>query len=227
MRTWTVSDVMTTKVVVAVASATYRELVDLIIGRRIGAVPVVDEDLRVVGVVSETDLLRKIEYAGDGEPRLFESRRHRDERGKASGRTAQELMTAPAVVVLRSSSITAAARLMDQEDVTHLPVTDDLGRLVGIVSRGDLLRVHLRPDDEILADLDSGVLAPLSLTSTVSVAVQQGTVTLAGNAERRSTAELAARLSRQIPGVVQVLADIDFDYDDTAFDLTATPIAIA
>src|ERR1700753_192565 len=158
MKNWTVDDVMTKAVVSVDRAATYRDLVDLVIERRFSAVPVVDSVTHVIGVVSEADLLRKIEYAGAEEPRLFEGRRRRGERRKAQGRTAADLMSAPAVVALSGMSIAAAARRMDREDVKRLPVTDDLGRLIGIVSRGDLLKTHLRPDDEILADIRSGYL---------------------------------------------------------------------
>ena len=94
----------------------------------------------MIGVVFEADLLRKIEYTGAEEPRLFEGRRRRDQRAKARAGTA-ELMSSPPVVALAGTPLAAAARLMDAEQVKRLPVVDDLGRLVGIVSRGDLLKV--------------------------------------------------------------------------------------
>jgi len=157
MKNWTVDDVMTTAVVSVDQAASYRSVVDLLVGRRVSAVPVVDSFQRVSGVVSETDLLRKIEYAGDEAPRLFDGRRRRGERGKALARTAADLMSAPAVTVLRGTSIARAARQMDAQKVKRLPVVDDLGRLIGIVTRGDLLKAHLRPDDDIRADLGTGV----------------------------------------------------------------------
>lgn len=227
MRTWVVDDVMTTEVVAADRSATYRDLVDLIIERRIGAVPVVDGYRRVTGVVSEADLLRKIEYADTGQPRLFESRRRRGERGKASARTAQELMSTPPVVALQGTPIAAAARLMDHEHVKHLPVVDDLGRVIGIVSRSDLLRVHLRSDDEIRDELRAAVVEGLDMGPAVSVEVADGVVTLTGRTQRRSTAELAAHLARQVAGVVHVSSTIEYVYDDYGYDPAATPIAVA
>jgi CBS domain-containing protein len=216
MKSWNVDDVMTTTVVSVQQSASYRELVDLLIGHRFSAVPVTDAFRRVLGVVSEADLLRKIEYAGDEEPRLFDGRRRRGDRGKSLGRTAGDLMSHPPVVVLRGTAIAAAARLMDAERVKRLPVVDDLGRLVGIVARADLLKVHLRADDEILTDVTDDVLRLFLAddSSTVTAAVVNGVVTLDGHVDRRSSADLVARLARQVPGVVDVTSHLDYDFDD-------------
>jgi CBS-domain-containing membrane protein len=215
MKTWQVDDVMTKAVVAVPQTASYRELVDLLVANRFSAVPVVDDFQRVTGVVSEADLLRKIEYAGADEPRLFEGRRRRGERTKASARTAADLMSAPPVLALVGTPLAAAARLMDAEGVKRLPVVDDLGRLVGIVSRGDLLKVHLRPDDEILADVRSGVLPLLGDESkTIQVEVADGVVTLTGRVDRWSTTDVADRLTRQVAGVVSVVDTMDYEFDD-------------
>jgi CBS-domain-containing membrane protein len=162
------------------------------------------------------DLLRKIEYAGETEPRLFEGRRRRGDRVKGAGRTAAELMSTPSVTVLSGTSVAAAARLMDSEQVKRLPVVDDLGRLVGIVSRTDLLKVHLRPDDDIRTDVESGVLRPYLADETgkVQVAVSGGVVTLTGRVGRWSTTDIADRLISQVAGVVDVVDELEFDVDD-------------
>jgi CBS-domain-containing membrane protein len=216
MKKWTVDDVMTTAVVTVPPDAPYRTIVDLLVGHRVSAVPVVDEFRRVRGVVSEADLLRKIEYAGEEEPRLFEGRRHRGERGKSAARNASHLMSSPPVVALKGTSIAAAVRLMDRENVKRLPVVDDLGRLIGIVSRGDLLKVHLRPDDEIRTDIVDGVLRDYATddSAEVQVDVNNGVVTLTGQVERWSTADIASRLIRQVPGVVEVVDHLTHEFDD-------------
>ena len=216
MKNWTVDDVMTTKVVSVDQGASYRSVVDILIENRVSAVPVVDPFLRVAGVVSEADLLRKIEYAGDEEPRMFEGRRRRGERGKALARTAANLMSAPAITALTGTSIAAAARRMDAEGVKRLPVVDELGRLAGIVTRSDLLKVHLRPDADIRADVEAGVLhATLAgRADEVTVTVEDGAVTLAGKAELWSTADEAIRLTKQVPGVVEVTDEVSFAVDD-------------
>jgi CBS domain-containing protein len=216
MKTWNVDDVMTKAVVSVPRTASYRSLVDLLITKRFSAVPVVDDFHRVTGVVSEADLLRKIEYAGKEAPRLFEGRRRRGERAKALAGTAVDLMSAPPVVALTGTTIAAAARLMDTEQVKRLPVVDDLGRLVGIVTRGDLLKVHLRPDDEIRQEVTTGVLGRhlVDEVDQVAVEVAEGVVTLTGRVDRWSTVDLAARLTRQVAGVVEVIEKVEFDLDD-------------
>jgi CBS domain-containing protein len=217
MRTWTVNDVMTTAVVTVTPDTPYRDVVDLLVRNRFSAVPVVDEFQRVTGVVSEADLLRKIEYAGAEVPRLFDGRRRRGERVKASARTAADLMSTPPVTVPASTAIPAAARVLDGEGVKRLPVVDDLGRLVGIVSRGDLLKVHLRPDDEILADVRAGVVRAVMADDAgrVQVTVDDGVVTFTGRVGRWSTTDIAGRLTRQVAGVVEVVDQLEYDYDDS------------
>jgi CBS domain-containing protein len=207
---------MTTAVVTVDPSASYRRLVDLLIERRVSAVPVVDETLQVLGVVSEADLLRKIEFAEDDKPRMFEGRRRREERAKATAATAGELMSTPPVVARTGTSIAAAAKLMDGEQVKRLPVVDEQGRLVGIVARTDLLKAHLRPDDDIRADVLDGMLASDFADGVTGVQVQVygGVVTLRGQVDRASTADAAGRVTRQVPGVVAVANAIAWIWDD-------------
>ncbi len=225
MKTWIVDDVMSTAVVDAATDTPYRAVVDLLMSRGVSAVPVVDRFRRVSGVVSEADLLRKVEYADDDRPpRFFEGRRRRTEHAKATARTAGDLMTSPAITVLTGTSVPAAARLMDAENVKRLPVIDDLGRIVGIVSRGDLLKVHLRPDDDVNADV-AEVLAVQQ--GPVSAQVAKGVVTLTGRLDRRSAADAVVRLTGQVPGVVDVVDQIDVEYDDTAAYGAGIPFGIA
>ncbi len=229
MKTWTVNDVMTTAVVTVTESGPYRDVVDLLVRHRFSAVPVVDDFQRVTGVVSEADLLRKIEYAGDEEPRMFEGRRRRGDRVKAAARTAADLMSTPPVTVASGTSIAAAARRLDAEGVKRLPVVDNLGRLLGIVSRGDLLKVHLRPDDDILSDVRTGVLGSYLPDGgeTVRAEVAAGVVTLTGTVDRWSTTEATDRLIRQIPGVVEVVDRIEYEYDDSTIVGTGLAFGIA
>lgn len=225
MRVWTVDDVMTTAVATVAPGASYREVVDLLIGRRVSAVPVVDDSLRVIGVVSEADLLRKIEYVGDERPRLFEGRQRRGERAKARAGTAADLMSAPAVVAPTGTSIAAAARLMDAEDVKRLPVVDERGRLIGIVARSDLLKAHLRPDDEIRDDVLTGMLSAYFADGVTGVRarVEDGVVTLTGQVDRASVAAAAGYVTGQVPGVVTVRNTITWVWDDQQ----AVPYGIA
>ncbi|MGB2567286.1 CBS domain-containing protein [Micromonospora citrea] len=218
MRTWQVGDVMTRDVATVSEETPYRQIVDTLIRRGISAVPVVDGFRRVLGVVSEADLLHKVERAGNpDERRVFESRRRRTAREKADALVAKELMTAPAVTTFPGSTLPAAARLMDREAVKRLPVLDDLGRLVGIVTRSDLLRVHLRTDAEIREDVVQEVLRRVLAVrdGLVTVQVRGGEVTLDGRLDRRSATDLAVRLAGQVSGVVRVVDRIGYDVDDT------------
>lgn len=234
MRTWQVRDVMTTDVAAVREQTPYREIVDVLATRRISAVPVVDDFGRVLGVVSETDLLYKVELVGQPhEARLFEGRRRRQARVKAEAALARDLMTAPAVTTLGHVAIAAAARTMDREHVKRLPVLDDLGRLAGVVTRGDLLKVHLRPDADIRADVVQEVLRRVLAVEEglVQVTVADGVVRLTGQLDRRSSVQIALRLAVQVSGVVQVVDELGYDIDDTVLtgvgSWSATPIGVA
>ncbi|MDG4800583.1 CBS domain-containing protein [Micromonospora sp. WMMD980] len=125
----------------------------------------------------------------------------------------------------------ATARLMDREAVKRLPVLDDLGRLAGIVTRGDLLRVHLRTDAEIREDVVQEVLRRVLAVrdGLVTVQVSGGEVTMDGRLDRRSAVELAGRLAGQVAGVVAVHNAISYEVDDTTLmeldPVHATPVA--
>jgi CBS-domain-containing membrane protein len=224
MNAMTVADVMTHGAVSATADTPYRDLVDLIETRSVNAVPVVDRFNRVVGVVSASDLLHKIEFAGGVDPpRIFESSRHRRDRRKSTGTVAAELMSAPAVTVMGTTPIADAARLMEETGVRRLPVIDIAGRLIGMVTNRDLLKVFLRPDDAIkrhVVDLFSTVDGGSS--SVLSVDVTDGAVTLTGEVDRRTVAEGLTGRVEAIDGVVSVANAVTWLVDDT---INATPVA--
>lgn len=216
MRTWQVSDVMTRDVVTVSEDTPYREIVETLAGHRVSALPVVDVRQRVVGVVSEADLLHRVEHP-EGRVRWWLlSGRRRQARAKARATVAKDLMSAPAVTVAPDASLTAAARLMDEERLKRLPVTDQLGRILGIVSRGDVLRVFLRPDDAIARDVREEILHRTLWVDpgTVEVRVHGGVVTLTGRTDRWSTAQLAVSLTRSVPGVIEVVDQLGYELDD-------------
>src|SRR5262245_15530192 len=214
---------MTSPVVSVRADTPYGEIVALLAKHRISAVPVVDTFGKVVGLVSEADLLHKIEFIGDDtEPVFYEWGARKAHRAKARGSIAEELMTSPAVTVQAAMSVIGAARLMERENVKRLPVVDGTGHLEGIVSRNDLLKVYLRADSEIHDDVVEGVirrilwLDPLS----IEVDVSDGIVTLNGNVDRKSTAEIAAHITKGVPGVITVVDQLAWNYDDTVVSST-------
>ena len=155
--TATVKEVMTSNVVAVRDYAEYKEIVTVMRRRHVSAFPVVDDHDRVVGVVSEADLLLKEAYADrpSGSPRLLLRRKYR---AKAAALTAGQLMTSPPVTVAPEATVAEAARVMYGRRVKRLPVVDAAGRLAGIVSRVDLLGVYDRPDEEIRDEIVSQVI---------------------------------------------------------------------
>jgi CBS-domain-containing membrane protein len=231
MKEWLVDDVMTRDVATVGESTIYRDIVTMLTDQRISAAPVVDDFRRVVGVVSEADLLYKVEMVGEGPPRMLDTREHRRARIKSIGTTAAELMSAPAITAFAGTTVHAAARRMDSERVKRLPVVDDLGRLVGVVTRGDLLKAFLRPDADIRAEVAQEVLRRVLVVDegTVRVEVDDGVVTLIGQLDRKSAVDIAVRLTRQIAGVVDVVSRLTFDFDDSNLvgrSMTGRPLGV-
>jgi len=221
MKRWQVGDVMTRGVVSVPPTAGYQEIADLLVHRSISAVPVVDGSRHVLGVVSEADLLAKLEYADRVPRHALAARRMRGGRRRAAGDTAAELMTAPAVAIAATATVTRAARLMDAARVKRIPVIDERGRLIGILSRRDLVRMYTRPDADIGAAVTDGVLRPLWIDRRhVRVAVRAGIVTLTGRVDRRSVADILVAFSRATPGVVDVVDELECDVDDTCRELS-------
>ncbi|MDV9186763.1 CBS domain-containing protein [Streptomyces sp. SR27] len=206
---FTVADVMTKKVVAVRPGADFKEIVDAMERWKVTAVPVIEGEGRVVGVVSEADLLLKEEFH-DHRPGLVEQMRRLDATAKAGSRRAEDLMTSPPVTVAPEASLPQAARLMAAHRVKRLPVVDASGVIQGIVSRSDLLKVFLRPDEELAADVRRDVvehLFPLS-QRRVGVRVDAGVVTLSGQVRDGALIPLAARLARAVEGVVDVRCEL-------------------
>jgi CBS domain-containing protein len=219
-----VRDVMTDQVVSIHAATPFKEVADTLIVNEISAVPVVDDEGRVLGVVSEADLMRKEEfreqYYREGyEPhgRFF----HRgtaggESRRKSSGETAGELMTAPAVTIRPEASAVRAARVMEEHGVKRLPVVDEDGKLAGIISRRDIVRVFVRDDFDISREIRDEVLHGVKWMTDedITVLVDGGVVTLSGRVATRSLVELAIRLAQRVNGVVTVHSQLTWEDDD-------------
>jgi CBS-domain-containing membrane protein len=208
----TVADVMTAGVITVGPETRYQHIVNLLIEYGISAVPVVDEAEYVLGVVSEGDLATKVEFAA-AEPLEHDRSQDDESRQKAATKahadSASELMTSPAVTISGDATVAAAARAMADADVKRLPVVSSEGRLIGIVSRRDLLRIHLRGDVEIrteISDLLEGWFRPQR--QQIKVAVTDGVVTLTGDAQDRRQAEHAVLLASSIDGVVNVVDNL-------------------
>jgi CBS-domain-containing membrane protein len=213
-----VRDVMTRDVVTVDEQAPFKEIAATMAERRVSALPVLDDEGRVAGIVSEADLLLKEEFPeGPAGGRLFQGRRQRQERAKAAGDTAVELMTAPAITVGPDATVAEAARLLHRHGIKRLPVVDPAGPLLGIVSRADLLKVFLRSDAEIAQEVRQGVLVRAMWVNpdTVTVTVRHGIVTLSGQLERRSLIPITVSLVHGLDGVVDVVDRLTFEVDDS------------
>ena len=212
-----VRDVMTTEVVTAEPSTPFKELAARLAQHRISAVPVVDADRRVLGIVTEADLLLKQEHP---DPKatvsLIWTRRRRQERAKAAAAVAAKLMTAPAVTVPPTATVTEAARRMHTARVKRLPVVDERGQLLGIVSRADLLKVFTRPDEAIRSEIINDVIVGdlMMNPSRFLIHVDDGVVVLEGEAEHRSLIPYLVRAVHHVEGVVRVENKLSFDVDD-------------
>lgn len=217
-----IGSVMTQDVVRAEYGTPFKEVARMLADHRISGLPVVDEDDHVIGVVSEADLMtRQVLAAEPREPgrhfRALLTMTARRQAVKAKARTAGQLMSQPPVTVHADDTIVEAARTMAERQVERLPVIDEEDRLVGIVTRWDLLRVFLRPDDEIREEVirEVCVNALRVPPGSVTVSVAGGVVTLEGSLERRSDAEIAVSMARQIDGVVDVVDHLSHRIDDT------------
>jgi CBS domain-containing protein len=217
MKRWQVAELMTTTVVSVRPETGYQRIADVLVEHRISAVPVVDADGKVLGVVSEADLLPKLNYPDRVPAHPLVSRRRREATRRAFGDTAGELMTSPAETIEATAPLARVARRLEAARVRRLPVVDDAGRLVGIVSRRDLIRLYARPDPEIWADVVDQVVEGMWLDpTTVDVQVSAGVVTLTGQVDRVSTMEILVRLTRAVPGVVDVVDRLTASFDDSA-----------
>jgi CBS domain-containing protein len=212
-----VRDVMTTEVVAVEAWTPFKEIVARLAQHRISAVPVVDADRRVLGIVTEADLLLKQEHPDPkADVSLIWTRRRRRERAKAAAAVAAKLMTAPAVTVAPTATVTEAARRMHTARVKRLPVVDERGQLLGIVSRADLLKVFTRSDEAIRSEIISEVIVGdfMMDPSRFFIDVDDGVVVLQGRVERRSLIPYLVRAVHHVEGVVRVENRLSFDVDD-------------
>ncbi|WP_329234137.1 CBS domain-containing protein [Streptomyces canus] len=216
-----VSDVMTQTVAAIGRGASFKEIVRMMHDWKVSALPVLEGEGRVVGVVSEADLLPKEEFR-DSDPDRYTQLRRLSDLAKAGAVTAGELMTSPALSVHANATLAQAARTMAHAKVKRLPVVDDLGMLQGIVSRADLLKVFLREDEDIAEEVRREVVSYLfpTPTSAARILVRDGVVTLSGRIRDAALVPVAARLIRAVEGVV----DVEFDVSEHGRSSESAPV---
>lgn len=215
-----VRDVMTDGVISVRPETPLKEVARSLAEHGISGVPVVDDDGRVLGVVSEADFLIKEQDPPRPERSLlfswlFDRDEGRRVEAKLHATTAGECMSRPPITVAPESGLREAAALMTRHGINRLPVVEE-GRLVGIVTRADLVQTFLVPD-EALADRIAGEVLRDTLwlePGEVRVAVTEGVVRLEGTVDRRSTATILERLVSQADGVVGVESALAWELDD-------------
>jgi CBS domain-containing protein len=216
----TVKDVMTAEVVAVRRDTTFKELAATLRQYRVSAFPVVDEAGRVIGLVSEADMLAKEALA---DPGMVAGLLHHSDVRKAGGLTAGDLMSHQVVTVSPGDPVEQAARMMHFLKVRQLPVVNSGGELVGIVSRSDLLSVFDRPDEDIHKDIADSMFWHEFLIDPrqFTVSVEAGVVTLEGTPETVALGRDLVRKARHVPGVVAVHDRLSYPDD---YPVVAGPV---
>jgi CBS domain-containing protein len=205
-----VRDIMTTAVITAGSEASFHELVGLMLDHGVSGIPVVDAAGRPIGIVTEADLVSKEAYGA--RRRLLDVaaaaafRAENTWAVKARGMTARELMSAPVRTVRLDELVQLAAARMVTTGVKRLPVVDDDGRVVGIVSRSDVLQLFHRPDRLVAIDVERVLRDPLLVPDDheVTATVHAGTVTVTGQVSAFDHRRLVEAALREVPGVIEV-----------------------
>jgi CBS domain-containing protein len=205
-----VAEIMTTDVLTVSPTTSLKEVGEALVGRGISGIPVVSTNKEVLGIVSETDILYKERKHEAHRARFFGRGTSEQEELKLAARTAGEAMTMPPVTIAADRPVSEAASVMLDRGVNRLPVVDHEGRLVGIVTRADLVRAFVRSDEEILREIkEHTLIEELWLDSErFEVKVEHGEVRIQGEVESEYDAEILERWIKLVPGVVAVDAHV-------------------
>ena len=215
-----VSEVMTVDVATTTPDTPLRDAARMLAERGISGLPVVDAEGSVIGVVSEADVLAKARRGAENGSGAIARLIHRgpdEAETKHEARFVSEAMTSPAVTTVAFSSVATAAGRMIEHGVNRLPVLDGRGRLVGIVTRADLVRAFARTDDQIAAEAREEIALQQAWAgddNIVDIAVTDGDVLVTGPVRRRSDAELIPQIIRQVPGVIDVRSELTWSEED-------------
>lgn len=209
-----VGDVMTKNVIVVDEHASFKHIAETLVRNGVSALPVMNDAGHVVGVVSESDLFAKVAAGGELKARIgsgFTERHHLQR--KALGETAADLMGAPAITAMATDTVVDAARTAAQEHIKRLPVVDEHERIVGILSRSDLLRAFLSDDAAIQTFVNRVVLEQQFVLSPTSITadVLEGVVTLRGRLDSEQVLGPLLEAVRGVAGVVAAHSELSFD----------------
>ncbi len=194
-----------------------REAAGVLVAKGISGAPVCSSNGKVIGVLSESDILFKehgVDSDGGRVLSWLSGAMGGDLFAKQSACTVGEAMTSPAIAIRPGANVAAAARMMTDRGVNRLPVIDD-GRLVGILTRADLVRAFSRPDDEIRKELEDVIQRQLWIPlERVTVVVEDGRARVTGIVDTRTEAELVTAFASRVPGVVDLQSELEWEDDD-------------
>jgi CBS domain-containing protein len=215
MRTLTVGELMTREVITVVPDTPFAELVGLMVCHDLDLLPVIDSNGRPVGMVSACDLLAKLEFHGgvDQCPILAGGCRRTRWR-KATGRTAEELMSSPVVGLYIDTDLVSAARTFVESQHRQLCVVDPDNHLVGMLNRVEILTVFLRGDAALSDDVSAITAAVVTPSIRVEVTVENGVAHLDGVVRLRSTADELVRRASRVPGLIGLECHVRYEIDD-------------
>lgn len=221
-----VRDAMTSDVVSASTTTPFRRIVELMTSNHVSGLPVVDGLGHVIGVVSEGDLVVK-EHRGSPvrlRAGLPSARKRREYARRVEGAVAGELMSAPAITVDADADLRFAARLLSLHSIRRVPVTQ-AGKLCGVLSRADVLKVFLRPDEDIRREIVDDILGNRIVANVPNVLVEvaDGIVTLSGDVRRRSTALVIGFHVDRVDGVTRVDNELHYELDDMEIEPQLAP----
>ncbi|HEX6139295.1 MAG TPA: CBS domain-containing protein [Candidatus Limnocylindria bacterium] len=215
-----VRDVMTSEVLTVNPETPMKEVARLLAEHGVSGVPVVDDDGAVLGIISEADFVLRESGLGSERPTILDevfgdAGAVRAESARMHAVTAGAAMSSPAITIGADRSIREAAVAMARNAVNRLPVVDK-NRMVGIVSRADLVGAFLVSDEQLRTTINDDILRDTFWMEPdeVQVSVDEGVVRLSGTVDRRSTAMILARIVGQVEGVLGVRSELRWDLDD-------------
>ncbi|MDP2623856.1 MAG: CBS domain-containing protein [Actinomycetota bacterium] len=210
-----VRDLMTTDPITTTPDAPLKEAARIMVREKISGLPVM-KGAKVVGIVTEGDFLRQ-EANRDQPYRLSLLEALFGEGGaEPAVETVGEVMTEPVITITPDATVSEAARVMSHRKVKRLPVLDDDGNLIGVISRADVVNAFTKPDEVIEDEVREDIVRRLLFLEpdVIGVSVDDGVVTLSGELENRTEAHLLEELTRRIAGVVRVVSDLTYEVDD-------------
>jgi CBS-domain-containing membrane protein len=220
-----VSDLMTPEPVATHPDAPLKDAARKMTEHRISGLPVTDSDNHVVGILTESDFV-DLARAGGGAPGLLDVLfvDHK----QAGPMTVSDIMTRKVVTIGPDASHVEAARVLHRKRIKRLPVVDDEGRLLGVISRADLLRIYSRSDEEIRDLIVDRILAKVMAVdpAMVEIRVEDGFVFLGGRLPTRTETQLLDYMVSELPGVMGVECGVRFDTDDTRYIPEPVPFGV-